>query len=354
MFTYVILFGLIGLLGYFIQQLSKGRSKNFRFLLLFIIIAVLVLLAGFRGVGADFGNYTRLYGNLKRQTWETMWKSMITFDEPGYKLLCLISSWIHDSPTTMFFLSSLLTITPCVILIYKEKDPFTFAIILYFLLVWTGTFGAVRQYLAAAMIFCAYPYLRERKFWKYCFFVILGATFHITALIMIPVYFLVVRKASWKNTLILVVFSFILRYSYDIIFSIIGAVKDKEFGEYSYLTTEVNIFRILVAFAPIVLFIFITKSDQNISESQPGTLALSKNLILINAAFMFATMNSAYLARVGIYTSIFSPLIIPDITKTFERKTRIIVEVVIVLCYAAYFLYGVYAQDLEYIFVFQR
>ena len=257
MVIYILVFCCIALIGYSIQQLTTQRSNTLRYVLLFLVVALLVSVAGFRGVGADFGNYTRLYKNLKVQTWQTLWHSMITFDEPGYKLLCYICSKIYDSPTTMFFLSSLLSIAPCILLIYKEKVPFCVAIILYFLLIWTGTFGAVRQYLAAAMIFCAYPYLRERKFWKYCFFVVLGASFHITALIMLPIYFLVTREITWKNTLLIIIVSFVLRYSYDFLFNLLGAIKDKEFGEYAYLTTGVNIFRILIAFAPIVLFLFI-------------------------------------------------------------------------------------------------
>ena len=354
MATYIILFCCIGLMGYSIQQLTMKKSKNVRGFLLFLIIALLVLIAGFRGVGADFGNYTRLYHNLKKQTWETLWNSVIAFDEPGYKLLCFVASRIYDDETTMFFLSSLLSIPPCVILIYKEKVPFYFGSILYFLLIWTGTFGAVRQYLAATMIFCAYPYLRGRNFGKYCLFVIIGAAFHITALIMIPVYFLVVRKTTWKNTLLIIIVSFVLRYSYDFIFSLLGAVKDKEFGEYSYLTSEVNIFRILVAFAPIILFVFIPKNSRKGIGNGQSSLDLAINIILINAAFMFATMGSTYLARVGIYTGIFFPLVIPEITKQFDRETKSIVEFIMVVCYLAYFFYGIYAQGLGYIFFFQR
>ena len=357
MATYLVLFCSIVLLGNPIQQLSINKSKSDRRILLFIVIVLLVVFAGLRGVGADYGNYTRLYHNLKIQSLGTLWQSVITFDEPGLKIICILARVIYDDPTTMFFICSFLSITPCVILISKENVNFCFAITLYFLLVWNGTFGAIRQYLAGAMIFCAYPYLREKKFWKYCVFIILGATFHITALIMIPVYFLVANKVSWKRTLLIVVVSFILRYSYDFLFSLLGAVKDKTFGNYAYFTTEVNILRILVAFAPIVLFLLIPqkrRTDKNLEQSELNNLDLAINIILMNAAFMFATAGSAYLARVVIYTSIFFPLVIPEITKQFDKGTKSIIIPIMVVCYLLYFIYGVYAQNLQYIFFFQR
>jgi transmembrane protein EpsG len=204
------------------------------------------------------------------------------------------------------------------------------------------------------MIFCAYPYLRERKFGRYLLFVILGATFHVTALIMIPIYFLVAREITWKNTVLIIVISFVLRYSYDFVFDLMGAVKDKEFGEYAYLTADVNILRIIVAFAPIILFLFIPPKSRKGIEHKENQIDLSMNIVLINAALMFATMGSTYLARVGIYTSIFFPLVIPEITKKFDKETRSIFEFVIIVCYMVYFLYGIYAQKLGYIFFFQR
>ena len=354
MATYVILFGLIMLIGYPISQKPTKRNKNSCTGLLFVLIALLVVMAGLRGVGADYGNYVKLYGNLKKQTLQSLWQATIEFNEPGFKLLCLFASVIYDDPITMFFLSALISIAPCIILIYKEEVPFVIAIILYYLLVWNGTFGAVRQYLAATMIFCAYPFLRERKFWKYCLLIIIGSSFHITALIMLPVYFFVIKKASWKNAIIIILASFILSYSYDYIFKVLSVVKEKEFGEYSYFTTSVNIFRILVAFAPIVLFAFVSKNKQGFLPNEQRSLDLAINIILINAAFMFATKDSAYLARVGIYTGVFFPLAIPEITKRFDKNTRMIIELIMVIFYLAYFLYGIYAQKLGYMFFFQR
>lgn len=354
MSVYIILFCYTALTGYSINKMKNNHNKKFGKFLLFILMAVLVLVAGFRGVGSDYGNYVRVYENITKLTLEDLWISIIKFDEPGFKLLCFVSKLIYDSPTTMFVLSSLLTIAPCIWLIYKEDVDFGLAIILYLLLVWVGTFGAVRQCLAGAMVFCGYHHLKKRNFFKYLLWVVIGASFHITCLIMIPLYFIMSRKVSFKGVLLIIVSAIVLRYSYDFLFELIGAVKDKELGDYSYLTTEVNVFRILVAFAPIILFLFIPKKSKVEVAGKVTQLDLAMNAILINAALMFATMGSAYLARVGIYLSVFFPIAIPEIIKGYDKKSYAIIVLVMTVLYLAYCLYGVNAQGLEYITIFQR
>ncbi len=357
MTTYIILFCYISLMGFFIHKIRNSQNKNFGKILLFIIIGILVVVTGIRGVGADFGNYIRMYENQKNFSFADLWQSIISFNEPGYRLICMVSKWIYDSPITMFTICAILTIVPIIIVTYKESDNFALAIVLYILLVWDSSFGAIRQAIASAFIVLGLPYIKQKKFFKYCLCVIVASTFHFTALIMLPVYFVIAKRTSFINTLIVIVVSLILLYSYDFIFEVLNIYKDKDITEYSYMTTQVNIFRILVAFAPILLFVFVPKDKSTTTTLEGNSVSLidiSMNIVLVNAALMFAMMNSAYFARAGIYTIAFFPIAISEIIKKYDKKTYAVIVVVMVMMYFIYWLYGIHAQGLEYITFFQR
>lgn len=317
--------------------------------IVFWIILIFVVLSGFRyHVGADYNNYVRYYDNIKAISSEEFWMSLLRFDEPGFKLLCILCRCIYDSPITFFVLSSVIIIVPCVLAIKKRCDTFCLGMILFVLLVFVDTFGAIRQYMAAAIILTSLGYIEEKKFWKFVMIVFIAASFHMTALIMIPLYFLLTQKVSFKNMIFIILGSIVLRYSYDTIFSIIGAYKDDEIVMYSYMTSSVNIFRVLVAFAPIVLVLLMPKGKKSPRENT------AINIVLINAALMYATMDSAYLARANIYMVAFFPIVIPEIMKRYSKKMYFIIGLIMVTCYFFYWIYGIKVQNLFYESIFMQ
>ena len=361
MLVYIAVFLLVLALGFYVSERKKTASlqskKSDSHLFVFLILLIFIGVTGFRGVGADFNNYVRLYNNQKNSSFADLWESIITFKDPGYRLICIISKWIYDSPITMFMIFVVLTIVPIIIVMYKETDNFAFSIVLYTLLVWVDSFGAIRQAVASAFIVLGLPYLKKQKFCKYCLCVIAATMFHVTALVMLPVYFVLTRRMSFKNTLLIIVVSVVLRYSYDFIFEILNVYKGKDITEYSYMTSDVNIFRVLVSFAPILLFFFVPKNKMKRTEVGGNSLRLidiSMNIVLVNAALMFATMSSTYLARVSIYLVAFFPITIPEIIKVYDKKSYGFIVAIMTVLYFLYWLYGIHAQGLEYMTIFQR
>ena len=134
----------------------------------------------------------------------------------------------------------------------------------------------------------------------------------------------------------------VIRYSYDYIFGLMSNFKGNDQTQYSYMNTEVNIFRILVAMAPILLY-FMT-CYKNRLEDNLETKFYSM-MLFVNAAFMLATSNSAYLARIGIYTETFTVFAYPKMLEQIKLKMRIQYKIVILVCYFLYFAYQIYASD---------
>ncbi len=291
-----------------------------------IIAFILIFIAGFRyHVGADYNNYITFYEARKSGSWQ----SLIKLDEPVFALLCKISSIIYDSPFTMFFLSSLLTIGLYLNTIKKKAYYYSESVFLFIVMgVWAGTFGAIRQCIATAIIFAGHRYIIDRKLIKFSLVVLVAFTFHQTALIMLPIYFLVQNKMNFKNVVLIMCAMFAVYFSYDIIFSVMKINED-----YSYITTEVNVFRVLVNLSPIVLLF------NNSRLSTEKDLQFYGMLIIINALSSVATSGSAYLARVGIYTEIFVVIALPALLRGYDKYSAKIIRLAV---YGAYFLYFCY------------
>ena len=303
-----------------------------------IVGLILILVAGLRyRVGTDYGGYMLSY-NLRASS---VWIDLLTYSEPGLGLIAWISRFIKDDYATMFFNAALVTITLNVRTIAKYSEDFFVGILLYiFIGAWHGSFNGIRQYLAAAVLFCGHRYIVEKKFWKYMLVVFVASCFHTTALIMIPVYFVMTIQGEWKSIITIIVSSVVLRYSYDFLFALMSELKGNDQSGYEYMQTDVSFFRILVAFAPVILIMLCTKAYRNREDN-----VFYFRMTILNAAFMFAMSGSAYLARVGIYTDIFATIAMVKCVKGFPQSNRRILKLLILALYFAFWFYEVSTRE---------
>lgn len=307
----------------------------------FITAAILIFVGGFRfRVGADYGNYTMAY-YVRKDQWV---EHLLTFDEPGLAVICKLASMIYDDYATMFFICSLITIGMYLITITKYCDETFIISILLFIFTgsWAGSFGAIRQYLAAAVIFIGHRLILERKFFKYALLILAAMFFHRTAIIMLPVYFIATRKINVRTILILILVVVAIIYSYDSIFDVMSVLKDEDQAQYEYMQTQVNAFRVLVAFAPIGLYFITSRRRRPHNDKEVNFYSM---LLFINAAFLLSTSNSAYLARVAIFTEAFPVIAFPKLLKYEPKATKNLYMAIILVCYFAYFSYQIYCSD---------
>ena len=319
------------------------------FIFVFICALILVCVAGLRhNVGADYGGYYWRYPQWSEQFEERLKK----WDEPG---LSLIARFLHNFSSdgaVFIFTQSAIIISLYTFTYAKNTDNFFFCILLYiFCGCWAGSFNAVRQYLAGAVLFCGHRLMYERKFFKFCLMVFAASAFHITALVMLPMYFIVSKNLSFKKILFIIVFGIVIVYSYDILFDLIGVIKDEDTGgELSaYATNSINPLRIAIAFCPVLMYFVlkILKTDFGSEEN------FYISLIIINAALIFGTKDSAYLNRITIYFSPFIPLAINHLTKKFNKEYRTLLLILIITLYAILW-YNTSVRGETWAWIFER
>ena len=292
----------------------------------FYIIGALILIfaAGCRfRVGADFGAYYRYYNYLD------LADSLKTLDEPGIRLVYTIASHIHSSGQFCIFFVASITLGLQLMVIYKNTDKIGLALILFTFIGWTACFNGVRQSLAVAVLFCGYPALRDRDFKLFALYVTLAYLCHRSAAVMILIYFISDREVNASNFFFLIIASIIVLFSYDRVFQAMNFLLDHDInGTETYWSTTVNRLRPLSKVVAASYFLFVYRG---ISKTRIMNIYL--NLIIIEAVVAVATMNSAALSRMSLYTAPFTVLAITELTKGINEKNQRIMTMLIVILY---------------------
>ena len=142
---------------------------------------------------------------------------------------------------------------------------------------------------------------------------------------------------------------------YDRIFELIGLLKQDELileGEKAtYILNSINPLRIAVAWVPVAFFLVFMKY-YDIKQEQ---FRFYMNMSILNACLMTTAMNSAYLGRVGSYTSAYNALVWPLLLKPIKKESRGIFIFVMLICYMLYWLTEMSKEDLSvFLWIFQR
>lgn len=297
---------------------------------LFLTVAMLVFVAGCRYyVGTDYGAY---YKGLKIYA-PRLKTALQEFDEPGLPLVATIVSWFTDDGAYLVFACSLLTIGLFLTTIYRNENSFLMVSLLFMFLPWDGTFNGVRQYLAAAILFCGHRCIYDKKLWKWLLTVFIATAFHKSAVVMVVLYFLLRNKVSIRNVILLAIGTYIVAVNYDAIFSLIGFLKDTDTTNTTvYANTSVNILRILVSCCPAIVCL-VLYSNRELTDEQTFYM----NSLIIYGASMVAASGSAYLARIGIYTNSFVVVGLPKLFRTNNKVIERLLRIGIVCLYAIFF-----------------
>jgi hypothetical protein len=197
--SYFLYFSIITLSAFFAYLADKFAKKDikkvfkvnkFFWLISFFISFIPV---AFRGYGVDYTSYLNIYNSIKSAGLDYFINNYNGMPEPLYALLnYLVANTISDFQLVLV-LSSLIPL----IFIYITFARYVKKVNM-FLLVWVFNFtfyfymyGLVRMSIAVGIITYAYKYLRNKKLFKYSVFCLLATLFHYSAIIMLPVYFLV-------------------------------------------------------------------------------------------------------------------------------------------------------------------
>ncbi|MEH7224598.1 EpsG family protein [Bacillus sp. JJ1566] len=298
-----------------------------------IVLTSLVAVSGLRANIGDTYFYKHIYINN-----EFTWEYILSQKDIGFGILQRYLQMYSEDPQIMIFTTALITNVLIVFILYKYSRMLEISLYVY---ITSGLFlvsmNGIRQVLAAAILFTATKFLIEGNWKVYFLIVFFASAFHQSALVLIPIYFIVRYKAWSKATIVLLLSSIVIVIGFEQFSAILfSAIEDTTYGAYSESTEGgANILRVAVDAVPIVIAYLGREKLRKIFPNSDVII----NMSIIGFMFMIISTQNWIFARFSIYFSLYSLILISWIVKLFSERSRKLVYYGILICYLIYFYY---------------
>lgn len=324
----------------------KFKIEEKKPLLLFsiIIMAIFMLVSGLRSGIGDTSMYKHLYGMVVDGT----------IDKDAYEkgfifFLELLSKICKDSQF-MIIITSIITQGLNIWFLrryssYFELELFMYISSGYFLTIMNG----IRQGLAAALLLVGTNFLIKRKFFPYLIITLLISTIHTSALVMIPVYF-IVNNDNWSKNFVktMVVLVILVGFGGVIMKYGIELLEGTRYEVYSEFDEGgSNIVRTLVATVPVIMAYL---QRNNLRKVFPEC-DIFVNLSIINMFIMGLSLYNWIFARISYYFVPYTFVLLPYIIKSIEDKShkRLIYYTFLVAYFGFMYVEYVVTLNMKYI-----
>lgn len=312
----------------------------------------LIFFAGMRGSVADTGAYIKSFDQMSRDYLEDVFRNLSDNKDVGFKVFTYLVKEIWDDYTVWLFIIAIFSAFCLWRTFYKYSDSLTLSVFLLF-----GTtsfswfFNGMRQYIAVVGMFAMFPLLiktgdRKKDTRNCIIFVLLTlllATMHMTALVILPVYFLcrgeILNRIQMGFLLLFIGgSSFITPFV-----TFLGDIfADTQYGN---IVNDIetyqgaNIFRLLIVMVPVILGLY---RIQYIRKMNDPVFNFAFNMSLLNVCLMIpaVTISGNVFGRFAEYCNTFNLLFYPlIINRLYGGKTRRLLILVLILVYVFWFYY---------------
>ncbi|NOU70905.1 EpsG family protein [Paenibacillus sp. LMG 31458] len=298
-----------------------------------IVMATFVLIAGLRNNIGDTFFYMYAY-TFNDFTWE----QVKTEKDIGFGILQMILKSFTEDPQLLIFLTALVTNVLIVYVLYKYSRLFEVSIYIYITSgLYIVSMNGVRQFLASAIVFAASKYLFEGKWQKYFLVVAFASTFHESALILIPIYFIVRRKAWTTSTFVLLFLAVMLILGYNVLSdALFAAIADTQYSGYKeFQEGGANIIRVAIGAVPLI---FAYLGRNKLREIFPhGDYVV--NMSLLNFIVMAVATQNWIFARFTIYFGLYNVILMSWVISLFVKRQQKFIYYAVLGFYLIYFYY---------------
>ncbi|MBQ5316557.1 MAG: EpsG family protein [Oscillospiraceae bacterium] len=322
MTIYYILLALTALAAY--PLCRKGGTKG-KIIYIALIFGFMAAMASLRyGIGNDYFHYRDRM--LLQLDFHYGFADAFTKldNEPGYALIVKAVGAVFPRSVQYLALNvimAVLCILPVSYVIGRySKMPWLSAWLYICLVFFYNTMNFTRQSLAAAIIFLAYPFMRDKKHIPVILLILLACTFHLSAAVMLPVYLISLIKPHRIFTPVMSACAVGL-----FIFSkqLIDLAVTKVFTHYTpyldsvYLNNGLSKAFIIV---PAVMLIIVLTAY--LCGWRKDSAPLFTNFMLYNFFIWLFSMKHFVVERFSLHMYIFVLLAVPDIICFFAEKYR--------------------------------
>lgn len=341
------------------QGFKKGTKTSY---MPFVIlgISIPVAISGLRySVGTDFFTYIMMFNRLSSTSFREFLKHKDF--EWGFYIIQKAAGWLGNYKM-MFFLCAVITIIFIYLAIVQHRGKISIGLsfVLYLFIYFPGSFNIVRQHIALAIVVYSFRYIFKKNFKKFLLFSILASSFHLSALIIIPFYFVVpyesklsIKKLTRKDfirfLIIIACVIFAINFSYFI--ETISQVDPLEkYASYALSDSRAQnreIFLKVLILIPILMF-----RKKLINHDKRNEVYIF--FLVLDIIFTLTGFITPFVKRLGIYFAISQIFLLASIPKVLSNKGDKLITSLIIFIYAlTYFILVFYILNQAHVIPYQ-
>ena len=338
------------------EEMVLGKPQiRWRPVAALLLVIPYILWAGFRVRGyGDTGLYMETFNRLPSSISSIPGYLSTISKDKGYPVFAIIFKSIFGNRQVLFFLLIATIQLVIIALIYRKySEDYWFSIFVFIAstdyMSWMH--NGTRQFLAVTIIFAATPLILKKKYILALLLILLAATFHLSALLMIPVFVISQGKAwNWRTWAILLA-AFAVLFFVDRFTGLLDTLlSDTQYANVvsdwtNWEDDGTNPIRVLIYSVPTILSMIGLKY---VREEGDDLINMCVALSVTSTAIYLVSMvtSGIFVGRIPIYMSLYATgILLPwMIDHMFTDRSRRFIKVAAVVLFTAFFYYQMHIQ----------
>lgn len=326
------------------ERVLGKKERRASWLYALLVMGPIIVLAFMRSsYFGDTFNYVTTYLALPESIYEKReWLSGVTKDKGFYAFEVFVSIFAGGHARVFLMLIALIQ-GFCLMKFYRRYScDFWFSIFVFVATtdIFSWMYNGIRQFTAVSITLLAAGYIFRKKYIRAMLVIGFASLFHQSALMMIPIIFIVQGKPwNWKTLLVIVGTMGIMAFSGAFSSVLDTALQDTQYRNVVSDWTRwqddgTNPLRVLVYSMPTILSLFCRKKIQN---SGDRVIKVACNMGIVSTALYLVSMvtSGIFMGRLPIYCSLYANgILLPwELKQVFGKSMRTIAIVCFVMFY---------------------
>ena len=323
-----------------IFNVTWKQIKSTKIFYLCICVFILGIISACRYTPyGDFYNNCIVFIKTKYMSW----REIISYSEFGHQLFRKFITLFTDNPQWYYAITSFFIILSFLIFIYRYSQNIYLSVFLFVTLgLYFTAHNITAQYMAISICLYSVPYLLKRNFFKFTIIVLIAMSFHISAIIFFPIYFLSNVKFSKKVFLFYLLSIIIIQLFFSELLVLVQKFIYSEYTNESYGMDKSNILNIILPSLMFILCIFGNKKrsrvlENDITNERLNNIMTHMGIISFQCGLLSVT-KVLMMSRVGAYFTVSYLILIPFTIAGCKKRDKTLIHLLTVVLAIIYFL----------------
>ncbi len=207
--------------------------------------------------------------------------------------------------------------------------------------------NGMRQFVAVAIIYTSTPLMLRKRYIPTILLILLAVTVHTSAIIMLPIIFVVTGKAWNRRTMLFIILTVAAVYMFTRNATwgdelLVGTEYANTFSYYQKVGDDgVNPIRVLVSFVPVFLSLLGRRAVA--ADGDPvANLCINMSIVTASLYLIGMVTNGIMVGRLPGYTFLYSLILLPYLVRRiFTKDSALFVNIIMIGAYMMYYYYSV-------------